>query len=94
LQVLAEQSFPVGQALPHVPQFAESFALSTQMPVQSWIDGLVALHVQTPAAQVCPATQALPHEPQFEVLVSRSTQLLLQAVSPALQEHFPPIHEP
>jgi hypothetical protein len=80
--------------VPQVPQLLSSVLVSTQVPAQSFTEGVVLLQVHAPPEQVCPAMQALPHVPQLLGLSCKSTQLPLHSVSPGPHEHLPPMQEP
>ncbi len=62
--VPAEQTWPIGQAVPHAPQLLGSTFGLVQVPLQSrspaWQES-----AQVPFEQTSPAGQALPHLPQF-----------------------------
>src|SRR5687768_5339155 len=70
---LPAQTWVAEQALPHAPQFAASFAVLTQKPLQRVpLQPPDPWHV--PAEQNSPAAHALPHPPQFAGSTSISTQ--------------------
>jgi hypothetical protein len=90
--VPAEQTSPIGQALPHAPQFALSEGRWTHTPLQS-VDPELGAHANAhvPWTQVLPAGQAMPHPPQFAGLEVVSSHRPPQSVSPAVQlaAHLP-----
>jgi hypothetical protein len=96
-QTPPEQVSPVGQGLPHPPQWAGSVCVSTQSgsPRES-VHRAREPHelAQTPAAQTWPAWQLSPQLPQLRPSLARSTQLPPQLISPPgqLVRQFPPAH--
>ena len=85
---------PVGQVLPHAPQFAASLVVLVQTPgAAPHVVGEAAGHApQTPLVQAAPETQAVPHLPQLAGSVETSTQAVphvsfgdAQAQMPAVQ---------
>jgi hypothetical protein len=57
------QRFPLGQALPQLPQFAESFCVSTHVvgvTVGHGVSGNPQVTAHCPAVQRWPAAQAVP----------------------------------
>jgi hypothetical protein len=75
-------TWPVPQALPHMPQLAALVARFTQLVPQAvWPLG----QPQEPPLQTVLPLQALPHMPQFCWLVLRSTQSLPHMVWPPVQ---------
>ena len=87
-QAPCEQAVAPVQAVPQAPQFASSFARSTQRPLQS-LRSLSQLKresgLHTPAEQSWSVGQAVAHAPQFRTSLVRSTQLPLQEVCPLVQ---------
>jgi hypothetical protein len=75
---------PVGQALPHLPQFAALLEVFTQVPEQL-TSGLVQVRAQAPPLHAWPLVQALPQLPQSSVLVWVSTHLPEQRTSGLVQ---------
>ena len=66
---------PLGQTLPHIPQFAASVAVATQRPPHTvWPAG----HTHAPAVHVWPVAQTFPHRPQLFTSVAPDTQRPLQ----------------
>ncbi len=55
-------NFAQAKVAPQPPQFARSFVVSTQTPLQSVV---LAGHVQAPATQVVPPLHARSQPPQF-----------------------------
>lgn len=85
--VPSEQTLPVGQALPHVPQLAPSVIVFTQ-PVPHAFKRPV--HWQAPLEQLCPLAHALPHMPQFRLSVVVSEHAVPHMSLGALQVALPP----
>src|SRR5580692_8056859 len=70
-----EQTWPVAQALPHPPQFAESEVVSMQvvLPVHRTRP---VVQAQLPLWQVLSLEQAFPHVPQLELSVAGVMQVV------------------
>jgi hypothetical protein len=80
----------VAQAVPQLPQSAESVCGSTHRPPQSryWEGQVGPWHC--PWAQGMPGAQALLHAPQSFGLVWRLTHVLPQTWRPGAHAHWPP----
>lgn len=74
----ATQLCPVGQRVPHPPQWRVSLCGSTQAPAHV-IRGARHPDAQTPLSQLDPAPQAVPHAPQFSPSVWTFTQRSAQS---------------
>jgi hypothetical protein len=68
---------PIGQMLPHIPQFSGSVDVLTQTPEQLAVP---AGHVQTPPEHDAPPVHARPQPPQFKLSVLVLTHAPLQSV--------------
>ena len=85
-QVPVWQVWAIEQALPHMPQLAESvWRFAHTVPQAVWPVGHIDVPVQAPAVQVCPVAQVRPHMPQLAVLVWVSTHMPPHEVSPVGQ---------
>jgi hypothetical protein len=86
------QFAPIGQAVPHVPQFISSVCVSTQLLPQT-LPPSAQLHL--PALQVSGAAQAIPHMPQLLLSLCVSTHWVPHTVSPVPPSsghlHAPPM---
>jgi hypothetical protein len=86
--VLAVHDWPVGQALPHIPQLGTLLVTSTQLaPHCVSVAAHVAEHL--PSEHTCPAPHAVPHAPQLFASDCGSTQPAPHALSPAKHWHAP-----
>lgn len=72
--------WPIGHALPHMPQFAVLVFGSMHAPLQS---SCPIGHSHVPATQLCPVAHAISQAPQWVASVSRFTHAVPQRVSPA-----------
>jgi hypothetical protein len=88
-QLLAEQTSPVGQALPQEPQSLTSEVRSTQTPEQAVRP---VSQTQRLAWQSSPLKQALPQAPQLSASVWVLVQSALHAVCPEGQAQAPAAH--
>src|SRR5580704_4811342 len=83
-QALCEQTLPLGQTVPHVPQLALSVWVVVQEPPQSVLPAPHA-DAQVPALQTFVAPQAFPQPPQL-------LGSLLVSIEPPSQTARPPLH--
>jgi hypothetical protein len=79
--VLAEHTCPLGQGVPHAPQFDGSLTVLTQAPLQLVVPP-THCSPQCPAEQTLPPVQAVPHIPQLAGSVAGVTHALTHFVVP------------
>jgi hypothetical protein len=73
---------PLGQVVPHDPQWVASLDRFTQAPEQL-VSPAGHSETQVPFAHTSPAGQAVPHAPQFCGSLARVTQAPAHTVCPA-----------
>jgi hypothetical protein len=73
------QNMPIGQACPHIPQFAGSMLSDVQRSGQS-VSPIP--HVHAPAVHPASGGHIIPHAPQFCALVIRFTHAPAHIVCP------------
>ena len=77
-----EQTSPMAQVIPQLPQFTGSLSTVIQRPLHS---SCPPAQAQAPFTQVVPAGQTIPQVPQFMGSVSRCTQVVPHRSCPAGQ---------
>ena len=85
------QLVPVGQMLPHDPQFLASVTVLVHTPgaAPHLVGVAVGQSLHKPLVQVAPLAHFVPHAPQFEVSVATSTQTPPHATLPVAQAQTP-----
>ncbi len=78
------QTWPLGHAVPQVPQCAGSLFVSTQIEPHCTVP-TPQLREHVPFEQIRPAPHAFPHAPQLAVSLEKSTQPPSQADPPPVQ---------